>query len=148
MASSPATQDPRELGLTGWVGEHPINGTDVAHLLLSPRSSTAVAEGVELLAELLGLRPLKNGVMPDIPAVITRAELRGSDVHVLYGDDGDLTRPVTPEWTDAAIKQRFVIVTFGTAPFTGDLAALDRYLERDDRLFVGEIPVTRHTAQA
>ncbi|MFK0250171.1 hypothetical protein ACIQUM_36180 [Amycolatopsis azurea] len=147
MASSPATQDPRELFLTGWIGEHPINGTDVAHLLLCPHS-TAVAEGVELFAELLQLRPYSDGVMPDIPAVIARVELHGLDVHFFYGDEGDLSRPVPADWADAAANQGFVIVTFGTAPFAGDLAELDRYFERADRLFIGKVPVTHHTPDA
>lgn len=135
--------DPRGLNLAGWVGAHPANHRDVGHLLLTP-ASRAISEGMPLVAEALGLAavPDLRGAPPAVPEQLAHLVLEGMVAHVVYGEGGDLCRPVDATWAAAAVDQGFVMVTCGMDPWTGDdLDQLDRYLLREQRLFMGRLQV-------
>lgn len=138
MCSQSPIESSRDLMLTGWIDEHPVDGFDVAHLLLYPRSSTISAE-MPLVVDALGLSAMSAGAMPDVPPSTARVTVDENVIHLLYGDIGDLTRPAAHGWTTAAVKQGFVIVTCGTDPLHGGGDALDDYFSSPDRLAWGRL---------
>ncbi|MCI2421108.1 hypothetical protein MOQ72_27060 [Saccharopolyspora sp. K220] len=133
--------DPREILLSGWIGEHPVTGQDVAHLLLAPATG-AITELMPLLADALGLQPIA-GAPAQVDPAIAHVALEGqSTVRVLYGTGGELVRPITPEWASAALGLRMVMLTCGTQPAPKNTqAALDCYLATAKGLYMGLLSV-------
>lgn len=115
----------RLLGMTGWIGEHPVTGGDVPHLLMAPFGH-GVAGSVRSLAEALGM---SGGPMRDIPGM--SVEPAGEDRVRLRLGDLALHRPITKQWTRTADECGYVIVSIGAQPLTGSRPRdIDRYLAR------------------
>lgn len=124
----------RRLALTGWIGEHPATGADVAHLLLYPLGH-GVADKMRTLADVLGLRPADAGPMTTSTAAYLTVDDDGPHAQIRTADGALLVeRPVTPEWAAAARVGAAVVLTAGQDGHTGRAADLDRYLARPRRL--------------
>jgi hypothetical protein len=147
MTTSPSFDRDRDLDMTGWIGEHPVNGRDVAHLPLYPNDHGIDTE-MSQVASALGLASAVDGPA-SVPVEQARVTIRGDIVHVLFGDHGTLVRPVQADWVQAAQDQGIVMVTCGMDPWTGsDVDDLDPYLSRTDRLFIGLLRVTHDSGQS
>lgn len=132
----------RLVSLTGWIGEHPQDGSDVAHLLLHPLGD-GQAQRMRQVAELFGLGPATTGLL-DVPPDTTLARVAATYVTLRYRDSDTIGRPVPAEWVKTALAQRFVIVTLGMDGLTGVTSSgqrLDRYLARVNRLRIGRVRV-------
>lgn len=135
----------RHVMATGWIGEHPVDDGDVAHLLLYP-AGHGVAGKMRTLAEGLGLGAADAGVpLVEVDPDHAHAWLdEDSHVHV-QGPGGEVAVvPVQGAWWAAATTRRFLVLSIGHDPLTwraGDFAALDRYLARTSRYHVGRIEV-------
>lgn len=124
----------RLLGVTGWIGEHPATGTDVAHLLVYPFGND-VAARMRALADLLELAE-PGAMWPTAAAVLTldrdtagdHAQIRGADRALLF------ERPVSTEWAAVAAVCGRVVLTLGQDGYDGSSAKLERYLARANRL--------------
>jgi hypothetical protein len=133
---------PRDVHLTGWVGEHPADGSDVAHLLLYP-GAPGIMEGMELLAETLGLvrSDSPQMVSVDPSAAMVTISQHPPVTHLMVGDQ-EVTRPVSEEWVAAAAAHGLVVLSLGVDPLSAvSIEALDAYTERRDRVWVGLVPV-------
>lgn len=128
----------RRVALTGWVGEHPLDGGDIAHLLLYP-AGHGIAREMRRLADLLGLAPALAGPPTEVPPDTTRMTVEHGWARLHYGDTAWLRRPVNPEWSDAALARHVIMLTVGQDGWTGRTADLDRYLARGQRLHLGLI---------
>lgn len=98
------------LALTGWIGEHPRTGADVAHLLAFPATGFDVHshDKMAALAEVWGLGGMDETPMADVSVTLDPARLHTS------GGDWDI--PAEPEWETAARDQRIVIVSLTSTP--------------------------------
>ncbi|SFQ27033.1 hypothetical protein [Amycolatopsis rubida] len=135
------SSSPRDLLVTGWIGEHPRDGSDVAHLLVVPRS-WAISEGMPLVADALGLAPLaEHSALARVPRETARVVLGSYGVRLLFGSSGVLSHPGDGDWKGAAARHGFVIVTCGQDPFSGGIDQLDGYLARPGRLRMGMVSV-------
>lgn len=132
----------RLVAMTGWIGEHPRDGSDIAHLLIHPLGDGQAAR-MRQVAELLGLGPAVTGLV-DVPPDTTLARVADTHVSLRYRDSDTIGRPVPAEWVKTALAQRFVIVTVGLDGLAGvpGGSRLDKYLARANRLRVGRIRVT------
>lgn len=136
----------RRITATGWIGEHPVNGQDVAHLLLYPLGG-GVARQMLQLSGALGLTGADAGPMTSVPPDTTWATLgpapEGPSVWLHYGDQAWLHRPVTPEWENAAQHQRMLVLTVSLDTITirpgrAQLDEIGRHLSaRPQRLQIG-----------
>lgn len=135
----------RHVMSTGWVGEHPGDGGDVAHLLLYPQGHGVTAH-MRTLAAGLGLGPADEPLR----------ELRPDEVHVWLDDDSRVhvqgpggevaARTVHGSWWSAATTRGYIILSVGMDPLvwrTGDWTALDRWLARG-RHQLGMVEVVDH----
>lgn len=128
------------LALTGWIGEHPRTGADVAHLLLyaatdlDPASSAKMGS---LAVDILGMsRTQMNTTNATINPTIGRLLLPGQELPLPGLWQG--------EWATAATAQGFVIVSVTDQPLTAPtLATLDRFLATVP-MWSGFAPVTNH----
>lgn len=139
--------DQQQLVATGWVGEHPEDGGDVAHLLLHPAGHRS-AEPMRRLAQALTL------TQADTAAPITTVDYDVATAHVdhdsvlhLYGRGGTelIERPVTGAWWSAAARRGYLVLSIGMDPLhrrDGDMAALDGYLERRHRYALALVGLT------
>lgn len=131
----------RTIAVTGWIGEHPRDGSDVAHLLIYPTGHGAAA-GMRAAAAMLGLVPADTaGDPPTVHADQASLSLTGEgwlQVHV--GDSLVAERPITPDWATAT-RRGWAIVTMGQDGYSGRPQELDRYLSRPGRLRIGRLTV-------
>jgi hypothetical protein len=137
----------RDVHLTGWIGEHPADGSDVAHLLLYS-AGPGTAEGMELVADTLGLVRSDSlrmvTVDPAVATVTTRqhplmAYLEVGDQEVMFHAPAVA---VPQEWAVAAAAHGLVVLSLGVDPLSAvSIEALDAYTERRDRVWVGLVLV-------
>lgn len=132
----------RLLVLTGWIGEAPTDGADVAHLLMHPLGH-GVADKMRVLAGLLGLGPATElAALTEVPAevasvaLVTDARDTWAQLHI--GEAMVAERPVPPDWQAAARSRGWVILTVGQDPLE-TVRDLDRYLTRSRRLHIGRL---------
>jgi hypothetical protein len=134
----------RRIALTGWIGEHPATGADVAHLLLFPYADGVAAE-MRIMAEALGLARGDTGTMPQVAPDTTWATIGGApegrSVWLHYGDAAWMHIPISEEWERAATAERMVALTVGVdGVVIGSIADVDRYVRRPARrLYLGLI---------
>ncbi|PWV71416.1 hypothetical protein SAMN05421630_115147 [Prauserella marina] len=121
----------RDLLLTGWIGERPDTGRDLAHLLLTPRTSSVDPADMARLAAQLGLSPATAGPPVEVEDELSYVLIDRPLIYlVLYDVDDRISRPVDDEWIRAA-KSGTVMLTCGLQPWTGTtIAELDAYLPR------------------
>lgn len=115
------------LAMTGWVQEMPDG--DGAHLLLHPIGH-GVADRMAALGQALGLAE-GGDWMPAVDPDVALVEIEDDQVHLRYGGQWWLTRPVTPDWQAAARARGQVALWVGrdgaTLTTTRDV---DRYMDR------------------
>ena len=125
------------LAFTGWIGEHPATGSDVAHLFGYPATAEDpdTATKLQITAQLWGLADASAGIM-------TQADLTvhlGRQTLTVPGGWTDLPA-LTPDWTQAAQRQGFVVVTLTTAALSSPtLTDIDHALadQTPGRLWTG-----------
>ena len=131
----------RIIRLTGWIGEHPATGADVAHLLLYPDGHGAAAK-MRRLAEALGLNRA-DAEMTKPAADLAHASLgdapEGRSVWLHGHANYPFAHvPVNAEWESAATAQQLVVLTVGMdGGVIRDLGDVHRYLRRPHRLHTG-----------
>jgi hypothetical protein len=131
----------RRLALTGWIGEHPATGADVAHLLLYPLGH-GVAAKMRAVAELLDLRGALAGPVHTSTAAYLTVDDDGPHAQIRTADTALLIeRPVTAEWAVAARTAGQVMLTAGQDGYTGHPRELERYLARGRRLSMALLDV-------
>jgi hypothetical protein len=132
------------LMMSGWIGEHPDDRSDVAHLILYP-AGHGVADKMRVLADVAQLARGDAAHLPDVDpdAAALGISREGGDVWAQLYLGGTLAaeRPITEELAAAAEAQRWVILTMGQDPWDGRTATLDRYLGRTHRLHLGRVPL-------
>lgn len=118
-----------DLGMTGWVGVHPHDGGDVAHLLLYPTTAGPpdVAAKLRVAAGLYGLR---TGAPPTVPAEVTSVAVTAGWVQLLHAGQLVVERPITAEWSAVAATRGLVLLSLGEEPYDGRADTLDPYLDR------------------
>jgi hypothetical protein len=132
--------DERLIAATGWIGEHPTDWRDVAHLLVYP-----VAAGIEeemlATARLLDLRSATTSELTRVPETVAYLTVRDGWVILMAPGGAALERLVTDEWTVDAARRGYVVVTVGLDPYSGQADELDGYLSRGERLHMGLLSV-------
>jgi hypothetical protein len=127
----------RDVALTGWIGDHPADGSDVAHLLLYP-VGPGIAEGMEMLAETLSLVRSDGPRMVEVLPEVASMRVVGAHASLVIGDEALLVFPVRAGWRRAAEAHRLVVLSLGLDPLDGvSMPALDRYTAHCDRVWVG-----------
>lgn len=129
----------RLIAMTGWIGEHPGDGGDVAHLLVYPTGHSAAAS-MRAAADMFGLRDALDPPLaqpgPDVAALAIRDDGWVS----LYAHGQQVAeRPVTAEWAEVARARGQVMLTLGWDGYSGRDNELERYLARGRRLSMGLI---------
>lgn len=130
----------QQLAITGWVGEHPGDGGDVAHLLVHPHGH-GVADKMRALGVILGLAV--DGAPAQVPPDTTWIELDEPPgwARIHHGDAAWIGRPVASDWLDVARARHMVVLSL--ALDAGNVTAgapLDRYIDsqvRRGRLYLG-----------
>lgn len=130
----------RVLMLTGWIGEHPGDGRDIAHLLLYP-AGHGVAAKMRALADMLRLAPALAGAPKLIPPDVTHVQLADGWARIHSGDSMIVERPVPGEMASVALARQQIVLTVGQDGYTGRPQDLDAYLGRIKRLYMGLVPV-------
>lgn len=117
------------LGMTGWVGQHPVTGDDVAHLLLYP--ATGLGETTDrimaLTAEEWGLADaMRATALPTTPLGI---DLHRREIAIPDGGGSLPLPPLNEEWIAAATGQCFVVLTVTSMPLSvPGIADIDQLL--------------------
>lgn len=104
------------LACTGWVGEHPRNGSDVAHILAYPATDfdPDLAPKIRALAAVWELHEAFTGIMEHSP--VLRVDL---DRGVLEVPGQEMVLPpLRDEWIAAARAQGFVVVSMTRLPLS------------------------------
>lgn len=134
----------RQVALAGWIGEHPIDGADVAHLLIHPLGH-GVADKMRVLAGVLGLAADAPPQVPPDTTWIGLDEPPGwARIH--HGQDAWIGRPATPEWLTIARARHLVVLSLGLDG--GSVRRerdIDRYVgtqARRGRLYLGLVRAT------
>lgn len=130
----------RRVAIAVWIGEHPVDGSDVAHLLIYPMGHR-VADRMRALAGLLGVGPADGAGLVEVAPDTTWLSCMGREVGVHYGESAWLHGPVTAEWAVVAAARGWVILSVGLDGWTGRTADLDRYVSRPSRLYLGRVRV-------
>jgi hypothetical protein len=131
----------------GWVGEHPGDGGDVAHMLLHPAGHGAAGE-MRALATALGLPRADTPVeITRVPTATAAAWIDTDSVVHLHGPGTQLVeRPVDGMWWATATTRGYVALSVGMDPLLwlpGDWETLDQYLDRRHRYHLGLVDVLR-----
>lgn len=118
------------LAATGWIGEHPDTGADVAHLLLYPATDLdpGAPAKIQALADALGFIRL------DAPARPPRTKLTVDWRHeqLQLGDEVLIERlpHLTPDWITSARIQRLAVISLTGAPLSAPgIAEVDALIE-------------------
>lgn len=133
-------RDIGRLGVSAWTGEHPVDGSDVAHIMLYPATDTD-ATRMPQVASVLGLRRGQPEMVGDdmlqvvLGDVVVRLTMPAAGLDIT-------TLPRDPVWSRAALGQGFVILTLAVDPWDGELAELDAFISRHGRnVFMGMVRV-------
>lgn len=102
------------LAATGWVGEHPRTGADVAHLLLYPATDLDTDTGGKI-ASLASLWGLTDATSTGMETSELQVSLEPAVV-VLPGQDAVPLPPLNAEWRAAARSQGFVVASLTSTP--------------------------------
>lgn len=130
------------LAATGWIGEHPQTGADVAHLLLYPATGIEqdTAAKIATLARLVGA----------VDAFVATGRLARLDAEVdarrgilrVFQETVALPDGWLGEWAQIAEAAGFVVVTLTDAALpAGGVERIDALLESGARLWVGRARV-------
>ena len=138
----------RRLGMTGWIGEHPDDGRDIAHLLIHPLGH-GVADLMRRLADAFGLPRSDAGPMHQIPPDTVYAQLDDQDptgrpeIWIHHGQDAWLHRGITNDFGQVLRERRYAVLWIGIdgATDVDQAAGRERYMRRAHRLYVGLIRV-------
>lgn len=131
----------RLIAATGWIGEHPVDREDVAHLLVYPVAPGIGAE-MRAAALLLGLRGALAGPPVRVPPDVARLTVAGGWVRLAAAGATALERPVSRDWTVAAAGRGLVMVTLGEDAYSGQPGDLDGYLSVGRGLHMGLLIIT------
>ena len=124
------------LAATGWIGEHPVTGADVAHLLLYPATDLDPDSPSKLTALALVVGAVPAGAAGALPVIDAEVDVRG----LLRFGGQIVSLPDDPggEWSAAAIAQGFVVVTITTEPLAAPgLAEVEALVESGAPLWLG-----------
>lgn len=130
----------RQLAITGWIGEQPEDGGDVAHLLVHPHGQ-GVADKMRALAAIFGLAA--GGPPPQVAPDTTWVGLDQPPgwARIHHGDAAWIGRPVTADWLAVARARHMVVLSLALdGGRVSDDRRLDRYVASQmqrDRLFLG-----------
>ena len=88
------------IAISGWLGEHPEDGRDVAHLIVHPLA-VGVADKMRQLAQLLGLAQASTGRSDDVqtpagPPSLTPSTAKRSGCTTARPPQ--IHRPIDTEW--------------------------------------------------
>ena len=132
------------LAITGWIGEHPSTGGDVAHLLVYAATDydTETPEMIETLAELLGAADVRGprAALPILEAVVNL------DQGTLDLGNGSLSLPEgwQDEWGAIASSTGMAILSLASQPLSHPTAEVVHELVASGQpLWVGRIPIAR-----
>ncbi|MEJ5915939.1 hypothetical protein [Pseudokineococcus sp. 1T1Z-3] len=132
----------RRVEMSGWVGQHPGDGGDQAHLVLAPTGHGGAA-GMRQVAEALGLQQITGPPAP-VPASLVHVLVEDDELALVLSEDQQLRRPLTePEWTAAATARGTCVLTAGTDPLLGGPTGddFDAWIRRTQRLRWGVLDV-------
>jgi hypothetical protein len=131
----------RFIAMTGWVGEHPVDGGDVAHLLLYPTSSDYSTD-VRQLSEFLGLGLASAQMVEVDPSRCSASVAADGWVHLRAGADEIAAIPTNALWCAAAEHRKYLMLTLGVAPWNGDHISLEGYVADLGELYMGLLVCT------
>lgn len=129
----------QRVAATGWIGEHPADHGDVAHLLLYPLGH-GIAAQMRAFATGIGFAPALAG--PPVTTAVVHLTLDPDGPHVQLRDVDDtlvLERPVSDDWATVATDRGYVMTTIGQDGHTGRAAELGAYLARGKRLYMAAL---------
>lgn len=104
------------LALAGWIGEHPVDGSDVANLLVFPATDLdpQSAPKISLIAQLWGMAPALEA--RGLPFLDVTVDLRAEVVRA--AGEAYPMPAVPPAWVAAAIRHGFVVLSLTTSPLS------------------------------
>lgn len=132
------------LAATGWIGEHPADGTDVAHLLLYPATDFDTLSGpkIQVLASVFEMVDATVGAPGRSTTVSLDATTRLAHLPGLV-----LAVEASVEWWAAAQAHGMVVVTLTRRPLSApSLTDVDQLLTgpiRREDLWSAFAPVSR-----
>ena len=130
------------LAATGWIGEHPSTGEDVAHLLLHPATDLDPGSPAKIaaLAAMVGAMDAHSLGFP--PAMDAEVDTRG--VLRFGGQIVPLPADLDGGWTAAASAQGFVVVSITSQPLAAPgLVEVDHLIESGAPMWLGRAVVHR-----
>ena len=131
-----------DLALSGWVRDHPLDGRELAHLLLYP-ISPGHEEQLDRLGKSLGLA-IPSSRMTDVDREQASAQLTlDGRVHLLIGQLREFTAMPTVGWIEAASRRGHVMLTLGQQAWNGDDLLLGAYLADSAFLRMGLVGIER-----
>lgn len=133
------------LAATGWIGEHPATGADMAHLLLYPATDLDQGSSAKVarLADVLGLQALTVQAPPRMTRLTV--DWRAGQITNHGRPVVPALPPLTPPWVTAARVQEAVVITLTSTTLTApDLAVIDAMIATADpsALWIGLAGVT------
>lgn len=132
-------EDP--IALTGWIGEHPFDGDDVAHLLLYPTVEGHEAT-LDQIGRDLGLGPATS-LMVDTDEQQVSAKLAADGwIHLHMAQEEIAAIPVNQDWANAAARRGYLMLTLGQRAWDGNHASLNDYVADPTYLRMGLVAVT------
>lgn len=133
------------LAATGWVGEHPRTGADVAHLLLYPATDLDTDTGGKI-ASLAALWALTDATSTGMETSELRVSLDPAVV-LLPGHAAVQLPPLNTDWLAAAKAQRFVVASLTNTPLAAPgVAEIEDLIAQlaPGRMWVGLAPTRAH----
>lgn len=104
------------LAATGWIGEHPATGADVAHLLLYPATDLDPDTAVKVAAIAALVGAMDAHTMDEPPPIDAEVDVRG--LLRFGGQIVPLPEDAAGEWSAAALAQGFVVVSITSLPLS------------------------------
>ena len=126
----------RLLAVTGWVGAHPVDEEDLAHVLLYPTGS-GIADRMREVSTRLGLAEALDRPPEHVPDETALLVVAGPWLQLWTGTALALEMPVNPYWTVAAASRGYAMLTVGEDGYTGRAHDRDAYLAGARHLHFG-----------
>lgn len=126
------------LAATGWIGEHPRTGADVAHLLIYPATDLDPQSAAKLaiLADTLGLRSARTSGDPPLiegGLDLDRGRLTAAGLDMAVP-------PLNDEWAAAVAAQGFAVVTLTSQPLAAPgLPEIEAMIYSDPAMWIGKV---------
>ncbi|ANY10521.1 hypothetical protein [Pseudonocardia sp. HH130630-07] len=143
--SGPAALHPRAVAMGTWIGESPVDGSDVAHHVLYPAGDGVAPELMAVQARFMGLGPAAQSRLPSVDPDLARIVIAGRGAamtsQLWLGEVLLAQVPILVETAQVATGAGWTIFSVGVDPWDGQPATLDEWLAPAARFYLGRMTV-------